>query len=321
MRALVTGAGGFLGSRVVTTLLDRGHSVRALLRPASSGSFPEWRDRAEIIRADLRAPLAPEKLFDGVDVLIHLAATVRGTPEAQFAGTVVATENLLENMRRAGLTRRLVLASSFSVYDWTAAKKSLMEESALESKPYERDGYTVAKIWQERVARRLAEENGWTLTVLRPGFIYGPGGAEVTGAGIKLGSTFLVVAPFARLPLTHVENCAGAFADAAEKGIAGIFNLVDDERISAWRYAGRLLKNSRSSLRLPIPYSAGLAIAVAAEGMSRFLFPPRGGKLPGILVPRRYRARFRPLQVDNRRAKEALGWTCKPLFSTGGAVT
>jgi hypothetical protein len=65
----------------------------------------------------------------------------------------------------------------------------------------------------------------------------------------------------------------------------------------------------------------GLAIAHAAEATSRALFPPKGGKLPGVLVPRRYRARFRPLPVDNRRAKQVLGWKCKPLFVTGCAVT
>ena len=320
MRALVTGAGGFLGSRVVSALLERGHVVRALVRPKSGISPAEWRGRAEIVRADLRAATALEKLFDGVDVLVHLAAMVRGTPEAQFVGTVVSTEKLLEGMRRAGSTRRVVLASSFSVYDWTAAKKSLTEDSSLESRPYERDGYTIAKIWQERVVRRLAEESSWTLTVLRPGFIYGPGATPVAGAGMKLGGVFLVVAPFARLPLTHVDNCAAAFADAAEKGAAGTFNIVDDERISAWHYAGRLLGNSHNSLRLPFPYMAGLAIAYAAETTSRILFPPKGGKLPGILIPRRYRSRFKPLRFDNRRAKEVLGWTCKGLFATGCTV-
>ena len=317
MRALVTGAGGFLGSRVVSALLERGHTVRAMLRPASGEAPAEWRGRAEVVRADLRAPEALDKLFDGVDVLVHAAAMMRGTPEAKFVGTVVGTEKLLEGMRRAGQTRRLVLASSLSVYDWTAAKKSLTEDSLVDPRPFERDGYATAKIWQERVTRRMAEENGWTLTVLRPGFIYGHGGPEAAGAGVRSGGLFFVVAPFSRLPLTHVENCAAAFADAAEKGVPGTFHIIDDERVLAWRYAGRLLKNSRCSLRLPIPYVVGLAVAYAGKATSRLLFPPKGGKLPSILIPHRYRARFRPLRIDGRHAKERLGWTSKPLFSKG----
>ena len=314
---LVTGAGGFLGSRVVSSLLERGHSVRAVVRPASAYLPAEWRGRAEIVRVDLRNAPALENLFDGVDALVHLAATVSGSPESQFVGTVVCTERLLEGMRRAGSTRRIVLASSFSVYDWSAARNSITEDSPLESRLYERDGYTVAKTWQERVVRRMAEESGWTVAVLRPGLIYGPGAVPAASAGIKIGRVFLVIAPHARLRLTHVENCAGAFADAAEKGAAGTFNIVDDEHISAWRYAGRLLEESGHSFRLIIPYSLGLAIAYAAKITSRILFPPKGGKLPGILIPLHYRVRFKPMRYDNRRAKEVLGWTCKEFFAMG----
>jgi UDP-glucose 4-epimerase len=318
LKALVTGAGGFLGSRVVCVLLQRGHAVRALLRPSSGEPPAGWRGRAEIVRADLRAPGPAEGLFDGVDVLVHLAAASRGSAEAQFTSGVVGTEKLLDAMGRAGSTRRLVLASSFSVYDWSAAKHRLTEDTPVEPMPYERDGYAIAKIWQERVVRRLAEENRWTLTVLRPGFIYGPGGPQVGGAGLSLGRVFLVIAPFSRLPLTHVENCAAAFADATERGVAGTFNIVDDERISAWRYAGRFLGDSGTTIRLPVPYALGLAAAHAAKIASRLLFPPNGGKLPGILIPRHYRARFKPLRFDNLRAKQTLGWSCKALFASSG---
>ena len=311
MKALVTGAGGFLGAAVVGALLERGHSVRALLRPAAGEAPAQWRGRAEVVREDLRA-LTGASIFDGVDVVVHLAAMVRGTPEAQFAGTVVTTERLFSAMRDAAGPKRVVLASSFSVYDWTRARRELTEETPLEERPFERDGYAIAKLWQERVALRFAAENGWTLCVLRPGFIHGPGGPIVAGAGMRLGRAFVVVAPFARLPLTHVTTCAAAFADAAEKAVHGIYNLVDDERVSAWRYAGRLVNEGTASFRIPLPYILGLGLAHAANGTSRLLFPPQGGKLPGVLIPRRYRARFRPLRFVNARAKSELGWKAAP---------
>ena len=56
--------------------------------------------------------------------MIHLAAGVKGTEDAQFAASVVGTERLLEAMARSE-TKRLVLASSFSVYDWSAIKGEL----------------------------------------------------------------------------------------------------------------------------------------------------------------------------------------------------
>jgi UDP-glucose 4-epimerase len=320
LKALVTGAGGFLGSRVVLQLLERGHAVRALLRPAAGPPPPQWGERAEIVRADLRAAALPEGLFDGVDVLVHLAAVVRGTPESQFIGTVVATERLLEAMQAAGGARRVVLASSCAVYDWTRARGTLTDDTPLDSALYERDGYTVAKTWQERVVRRFAEENGWVLTVLRPGFIYGPGASAAGGAGIDFGPVLVVMAPLARLRLTHVENCAAAFADAAENGKGGAFTLVDDEHVSTWRYAAKLVQGSPRRFRLPLPYLAGLALAHLAALASRVFFPPRGGKLPGFLRPRHYAARFKPIRYDSSRAKEVLGWRPQPRFGGTDAV-
>ncbi len=318
MKVLVTGAGGFLGSRVVTELLERGHAVRAIVRPASRSTPEEWRGRAEIVRADLRAAPALDSYFDGVDALVHLAATVRGSDGAQFVGSAVCTEKLLEAMHRAGATKHVVLAGSCSVYNWTAAQGTLTEESPMEARPYDCDGYTVAKVWQERVARRLAEENNWTLAVLRPGLIYGPGAAPAGGGGIQFGKVLLVVAPFSRLRLTHVENCAAAFADAAEKMVSGTFNIVDDELVTAWRYADRLPGHS---IRVPFPYVGGLAIAYLAKFTSRVLFPPKGGKLPGILIPSHFRARFKPFKYDTQKAKKVLGWKCRAVFETGCDVT
>lgn len=320
MRVLVTGAAGFLGSHVVGQLLDRGHAVRAVVR-TSSALPEEWRGRAEVVEVDLQTGPALDSLFDGVDVLIHLAATMRGTAEAQRAGATVITERLLNGMRMAGSTRHVVLAGSCSVYDWTAARGILNEESPLETRLYDRDGYTIAKALQERIARRFADENRWTLSVLRPGFIYGPGAGPAGGAGLKLGRVFLVFSPFARLRLTHVDNCAGAFVDAAEKLVPGTFNIVDDDQVSAWRYAGRLNGRKGGNLRIPMPYYLGLTLAYLASIASRVLPRASRGKLPGILNPRQYRARFKPLQYDNRRAKEELDWECQPLFETGCDVT
>ncbi len=318
MKVLVTGAGGFLGSRVVARLLDRGHTVRAIIRPASTAEPEAWRGRAEVVRADLRDATAMEAYFEGVDALIHLAATVRGSAEAQFVGSAVCTERLLEGMRRAGSTKHVVLAGSCSVYDWTAAHGTLDEDSPLESRPYHCDGYTIAKVWQERVARRIADEEGWTLAVLRPGLIYGPGAVQAGGGGIQIGKVLLVVAPLSKLRLTHVENCAAAFADATEKKVSGTFNIVDDEQVTAWRYAGRLAGHS---IRVPFPYVGGLAIAYLAKFTSRMLFPPKGGKLPGILIPSHFRARFKPFKYDTQNAKKVLGWTSRPFFETGCDVT
>jgi len=295
--------------------------VRAVVRPTSRALPADWHDRAEVVRADLRTCPTLHRFFDGVDGLVHLAAAMRGTAEDQLANTVVATERLLNAMREAGSTRYIVLAGSCSVYDYTAASRMLNEESPLETEYYGIDGYTIAKIMQERVTRRIAEENHWTLSVLRPAFIYGPGASPAAVAGLGLGRMFIVIAPFSRLRLTHVENCASAFVNAAEKRVAGTFNIIDDDRVSAWRYAGRLRHREHRYLRIPLPYYAGLATAYLAKNAHRVLLPSGSRRLPGIFNPRQYRARFKPLEYDNRRAKEGLTWKCQSLFEAGCEVT
>lgn len=129
MRVLVSGAAGFLGQAVVTALLDRGHEVRAIVRPSSRVADLRWHDRAEVFRADLRSHPELEAAFGGAGTLVHLAATMSGGEAAMFSGTVTGTERLLDAMARTQ-TRRIVLASSYSVYDWSRIGRELDENSS-----------------------------------------------------------------------------------------------------------------------------------------------------------------------------------------------
>ena len=314
MKTLVTGATGFLGRAVVQSLLQRGHEVRAMVRPTRDTSRLPQSDRLEVYGADLRGGADLVPAFDGVDVLVHLAAQVQGSDEARFHGTVVATERLLKAMAETD-TERLVLASSFSVYDWNARAATLDENIPLESRLYERDGYAIAKAWQERVVRRWAEEHGWPLTVLRPGFIWGAGNPWVDAAGIPAGRLLVVNGPLRRLALTHVENCADCFSLAAEhtgaqdaqQATGETFNVVDGDEIRAWRFTGDYTRAVSGQLRLPVPYHLILAAVYCAGGVARVCFGPNW-RLPGVLVPLKHRARFRPWRFSADKAKRILGW-------------
>ena len=141
-----------------------------------------WPNAVEIVRADLRAPGDLQLALAGVDAVIHAAAGTSGGEDAQFASSVVATENFLKAML-ASQTKRLVLISSFVLYDWDNASSVIDEESPTARSIYELGGYSIAKIWQERIVRAAAEGNALKLTILRPGFIWGEGHAEIAGMG------------------------------------------------------------------------------------------------------------------------------------------
>jgi nucleoside-diphosphate-sugar epimerase len=309
LNVLITGAAGFLGRHVVTAVLKRGHRVRAVIRPSTSIDHLGWIDGVEIFRADLRAPSPLTPAFDDVDVLLHIAAGVGGSEAAQMADTVVGTERLLEAMARSA-TRRLVLASSLSVYGWASIRGTLTEESPLEDDLYRRDAYAIVKTWQERVVRRMSHEHNWELTVLRPGFIWGRDREYHAGIGQQLGRWHLIFGPSSRPPLTHVENCADCFAEAIEnpRAVGQTFNVVDGHDVSSWRYMGEYLRRTGTGCyRIPVPYRLALTGANLAEWINR-RFCRSQARVPGLLIPCRFQARFKPLRFSTRKLEEVLGW-------------
>jgi UDP-glucose 4-epimerase len=309
MKALVTGANGFLGRHVVSALLTQGIEVRAMIRPAARVEALGWPSSVEIFTADLRTSRELQRGFESVDVLLHLAAVVSGEEDAQFAGNVVGTERLLDAMGSSAC-RRLVLCSSFSVYDYSATHQTLDEGSPLHqvSDVYTRDGYTISKWWQERVTRRFAEKHGWDLTVLRPGFIWGRDHGYLAALGQQFGRHHLVIGPLTRIPMTHVENCADVFALAAAdpRALGQTLNIVDGPGERIWSYLSDYMRGcGQPGLCLPVPY--WLAIRMVRLGFATVF--KHATKLPGILIPRRLESRLKPLRFESRRLRETLGWT------------
>ncbi len=307
MKILVTGANGFLGSNVVEQLLARNHDVVALIRPAARA--PSWADRVALHRIDLRVPKGLNEMMAGVDVVLHVAAATSGSEDAQFAATVGGTERLLDAVAKAGI-KKVVLISSFVVYDWDRLRSELNEESALDDNIYDMGGYAIAKLWQERIAARHAKAHGYQLISLRPGFIWGKDHAEIAGMGRKIGKIMLVIGPMNVLPLSYVENCANSVVLATESTNPGSteYNLIDSEGISAWRYAGDFLKKSgKRGVRIPVPYWLGLLVAKTTSWMSRKAFGLRG-QLPSFLAERRFKAQFKPLVCKPLKLERELGW-------------
>lgn len=308
MKVLVTGANGFLGQHVVDALLRSGCAVVAGVRtPAAAQRLPRS-DLLEVRYGDLRVdPLG--ELLAGVDVVVHCAAQVAGSDEARFRSTAVGTERLLSAIDGSSVSR-LVLISSYSVYDWEAAAGRLDESTPVVAWPYGRDGYTVAKSWQERLVLEFATRSTVDVAVLRPGFVWGPGNEELAGAGLRVGGVLMVVGPRTKLPLTYVTNCAEAVAAAVERPpVSGtVLNIVDGPGMSAWSYSARLATwDPTLRARVPVPYAAFSALVRLLAALMPRVFR-HGGKLPSALAQPSFVARFRPLDHGAARAMETLQW-------------
>jgi nucleoside-diphosphate-sugar epimerase len=310
VRALVTGANGFLGRHVVAALRTAGHEVRALVRPAANLDGLDWTSGVEIMRADLRSSPDLAPALEGIDGVVHLAAAMAGSDFTRFSETVMGTERLFGAMSHSTV-RRLVLCSSFAVYDWLAAHGTVDEELPVAPHVYEKGGYATAKLWQERMARRAAEAHAWQLTVLRPGFIWGPGNELPPGSmGRQLGRFHLVFAPGRQLPFTHVENCADCFRAAfeSERAIGQTLNVVDGYELTPWRFLGEALRRGGvSGVRVGIPYLPLRALIGSIRAVARLLLGPRA-KLPILFVPAEFAQGYRPLRYSNRALQEVLDW-------------
>lgn len=311
MRVLVTGASGFLGRAIVARAVSGGHEVVAVVRPGTRTDAQLTDAAVTLFEADLRIRDALASALDGVDVVVHAAAAAGGSRAVQLSNTVVATERLLEGLDDAPPIR-LVLVSSFSVYDYHALQigTALDEGAPLESRPSERDPYTEAKLVQERLVRRWCESTQVSCVIVRPGAIVGPGKLWSCGAAFSAGRLTFVVAPRARFRLVSVANCADAIIRAAELKTDGIeaINVVDDDLPTHAEFFRRCRRaGATAQIMVPVPWLLVEAAGRTLQFISRRIF---GGRLrtPELLDHRRQEARWKPLRYPNSRARQVLGW-------------
>lgn len=316
---LVTGANGFIGTRVVDMLLNHGFTrVRAMVRPSGKTerlhevlAERDARERVEIFTGDLLSPADCAGAAAGVTSVLHLAAGFDKSFAGAFMNSALATRNLLDAYLVHGQPRRFVNVSSFAVYSNLSMPRRapLDESSPLEDAPQERyDAYAFGKLKQEDLVRRYGRERGLRHVILRPGTVYGPGKTGLTGRiGIDTFGFFLHVGGGNQLPLTYVDNCAEAIVMAGVvDGIDGeVFNVVDDELLTSAQFLKIHRRHAGPGWSFRMPYGVACQLCRLWERYST----RTKGQLPPAFNRRRCAAEWKGNRYSNRKLRDRLGWT------------
>jgi len=324
---LVTGANGFIGSRVVRALLLRDfRRIRCLTRSTTaSQSLAVLRkefgaDRLEVLVGNLLSPEDCLRATEGVSVIYHLAAGIEKTFPGCFLNSVVTTRNLLDAAVRQQGLKRFVNVSSLAVYSNAKLRRGapLDETCEVDTALAERyDPYAYAKAKQDAIVLSYAENQRLPYVIVRPGVAFGPGKAKLPGrVGTDTFGLFLHLGLNNRMPLTYVTNCADAIVLAGlTPGVEGeVINVVDDD-LPTSRHVLRMYKQQvRRLISIPIPYRVFYVLSHIWEAYSRW----SEGQLPPAFNRKTCSAYFKGNTYSNKKAKSLLGW--HPRVHMGDAL-
>src|SRR5688500_1525140 len=224
MKAFVTGGTGFIGSRLVGRLRERGDDVVALVRsPDKAGDLRE--QGVDLVEGDLSSEQVIRDGVKGCDAVFHVAAVYKvGIPaserEAMWESNVRGTERVLDAAIEAGVPR-IVYVSTVGVFGNTHGK--VVDEHYRHPGEeflscYEETKYRSHQVALDRIAK------GAPIVIVQPGGVYGPGDHSEIGNIIdqtRTGKLKMLMFPETGFNLVHVDDVADGIVRAHDRGTVG----------------------------------------------------------------------------------------------------
>ena len=318
MPVLVTGATGLVGSHVVDLLVERHESVRALVRSGEETSRLASQG-VDIYPGDMKDRSSLAKAVSGVELVIHCAArTGVWGPVAEYAATNVrGLEDLLELSLAAGV-QHFVHVSSVIVYgaDIRGAGNEASPMSIERHNPY-----SWSKVMGERVVDKFRQQKRAAITIVRPGWVYGPRDGNSFGrfaAMVKNGKMVVIGSGKNHVQLVYATDVADGIIRAAfaqqPQAVGGEYILVNDELVTQNDFFGAIAKELQAPApRLHVPYGLAKLIGESAEAafhLANIQQPPPLTRYGAQLLGGEN-------QLSIEKARRELGWSPQVNLAEG----
>jgi dihydroflavonol-4-reductase len=296
---------------VARLLAERGHKVRALVRPSSQLRELE----AEPVTGDLRDAASLDRAVAGCGLVFHVAADYRlwaRNPDELYRSNVEGTRHVLEAARSQGV-ERVVYTSTVGCIG--VPKGGVGDETVPVTLAEMKGAYKRSKFLAERVALEFAA-SGFPVVVVNPTAPVGDHDVKPTPTG-KIVLDFLKGAMPAfidtGLNLVDVRNAAEAHLLAAERGRPGERYIVGCENLTL---AGILEKlaglTGREAPRVRLPYAVAYAAGVVTTGWARVTGRPPRAPLDAVRMARK------KMWVSHDKARRELGFSPAPVDAALG---
>lgn len=312
---LITGANGFVGSRLCRSLKADGYHVIAQVRKNSDLRLLEPLD-LEYRYGDITRPETLPEIVSGVDYIVHNAGVIKAdTKDWFFEVNERGTRNLLDAVLEHNPTvRRVVHISSVAAAGPSTAGRPLTESD----EPHPITTYGESKLAGEKAARSYADRIN--LTVVRPPGVYGPGDRGIYS---MFQTVYKHLKPLIgdgnrKLQLVHVDDlCLGvskALAAATESG--RVYFIAEKDAYTYRELINTLVAASgRWTVPLYLPSPLFRAIATISEFSFRAI-----GVTP-LLTREKTRELNSSWEMDVSHAREDLKFESQIRFADGAADT
>jgi len=317
MKALVTGASGFLGKHLVQRLAARGDEVCALVWPRSTCPVLENLP-VTIFACDIRDAASVAHAAKGTDTVFHCAGKVDdwGPREEFYRINVEGTRNVLEASRAAGV-KHFIHISSLSVLGFPGTAPA-DETMPCTTRPF--NPYMETKLAAEKIVLEYHHRHKLPVTIIRPGILWGPEDTSIFSRIERLASKGMMIFKIGAgnnvLCLSYIQNLVDALLLAADVTCPDcqIYHIADEESITSGDYFAALTKaiGVRPPV-IPVPFCV---LYIAASVFELWARPLRSSRSPLLT---RYGLYLWSLtvMVNLSKAKKQLGYQQRVSFKEG----